>query len=346
MVSFSDVAIFILATTRTNGRHKQDYATYLESRIVPIRESWGQFFPHLYFVFGTNKFDHDFLTQQCTTQKAGRQLAARDRQIPSENVAHLYSCPIYEVEAHYKTSQDVTVDLAVTKESSTSTPLYEFNALWTGNCTGEYFGYGPTCRCQESMRYFNHDPVLQKKEWFIFMDDDIYYRPYALVSLLSSLSEDKQRAGSNAPIALVASNRYRSFQFSKSGPKNDTAKASHRCKDSPAYEFAIAQPAILNRYAPLCCCVSQNLPCIGVEVTIPTSVVALTLLPAHTTQSTSYLHSFFRATMQRLSNGIDANALTGLQSAWGGTHDALLGLLLWMYRVPTYSLNRYTSKQF
>jgi hypothetical protein len=47
--------------------------------------------------------------------------------------------------------------------------------------------------------------------------------------------------------------------------------------------------------------------------------------------------------MQRLHNGIDANALTGLQGAWGGTHDALLGLLLWMYRVPSYSLNRCAS---
>jgi hypothetical protein len=49
-------------------------------------------------------------------------------------------------------------------------------------------------------------------------------------------------------MALVASNRYRSFQFSKSGPKNDTVKAQHKCKDSPAYDFAIAQPAMLNRY--------------------------------------------------------------------------------------------------
>jgi hypothetical protein len=246
MVSFSDVAVFILATTRTNGRHKQDYATYLESRIVPIRESWGQFLPHLYFVFGTNKFDHDFLTQQCTTEKTGRLLAARDKQIPSENVALLYSCPIYEVEAHYKTNADVSAN-----QANNSPLLYEFNALWTGNCTGEYFGYGPTCRCQESMRYFNHNPVLQDKEWFIFMDDDIYYRPYALLSMLSTVSDNKQHTGSNKPAALVASNRYRSFQFSKSGPnKNDTTKAPHKCKDSPAYDFAIAQPAMLNRYAP------------------------------------------------------------------------------------------------
>lgn len=54
---------------------------------------------------------------------------------------------------------------------------------------------------------------------------------------------------------------------------------------------------------------------------------------------------FIRAAMQRLGNGIDANALTGLQGAWGGTHDALLGLLLWMYRIPTFSLNRYAFRQ-
>lgn len=44
--------------------------------------------------------------------------------------------------------------------------------------------------------------------------------------------------------------------------------------------------------------------------------------------------------MQRMSNGIDANALTGLHAAWGGTHDALLGVLLWMYQIPTYSISR------
>lgn len=42
-----------------------------------------------------------------------------------------------------------------------------------------------------------------------------------------------------------------------------------------------------------------------------------------------------------MSNAVQSNALTELQSIWGGTHDALLGVLLWMYNMPTYSLNRY-----
>jgi hypothetical protein len=47
--------------------------------------------------------------------------------------------------------------------------------------------------------------------------------------------------------------------------------------------------------------------------------------------------------MKRLRNAIDANALTNLQRSWGGTHDALLGMLLWMYQMPTYSFNRYET---
>lgn len=44
--------------------------------------------------------------------------------------------------------------------------------------------------------------------------------------------------------------------------------------------------------------------------------------------------------MQHMDNSINVNALTGLQKLWGGTHDAILGMLLWKYAIPTYSLNR------
>ena len=44
--------------------------------------------------------------------------------------------------------------------------------------------------------------------------------------------------------------------------------------------------------------------------------------------------------MAHMSNAIDANGLTELQAEWGGTHDALLGMLFWIYYVPTFSLNR------
>ena len=44
--------------------------------------------------------------------------------------------------------------------------------------------------------------------------------------------------------------------------------------------------------------------------------------------------------MDRMRNAVDANALIGLHELWGGTHDALLGMLLWMYKIPTYSFYR------
>jgi hypothetical protein len=53
------------------------------------------------------------------------------------------------------------------------------------NETGEYYGLGPTCRCQETMRYYYYLNDIHKSfDWFIFMDDDIYIRPYSLLSFL------------------------------------------------------------------------------------------------------------------------------------------------------------------
>ncbi len=54
-----------------------------------------------------------------------------------------------------------------------------------------------------------------------------------------------------------------------------------------------------------------------------------------------YTYVYNRAAMVLMNNGIQENALTELQSTWGGTHDALLGMLLWVYAVPTFSLFRY-----
>lgn len=274
MVSFSDIAIFILATTRKNARHKQDHATYFESRIIPIRETWGQYFPSLYFTFGTNKLDFDFLHQQCRESSdgesggsnggdsgRGRRLLMRDMQVPPQNTTLLFTCPIYKIEAHYR-EKDTPTSFPIGQAIQNQPLLYEFNALWTGNCTGEYFGYGPTCRCQESMRIFNSHPTFQSKKWFIFMDDDIYYRPFSLAALLNEIATNAQN---ERAMALVASNRYRSFQFSKRGPAGQKITQSppmsatdllprareapllHNCRDSPAYNFPIAQPAIINR---------------------------------------------------------------------------------------------------
>lgn len=259
MVGFDNIAVFILATTRTNGRYKQEYPTYFESRIVPIRETWGQYFHQLYFVFGTNKFDHSFLTQQCRSQSsvsggAGRRLAGNKDQVPLEDTRELYSCPIYELDAHYHSWGGGTNEtLRSPTANKQNAMLYDFNALWTGNCTGEYFGMGPTCRCQEAMRYFLHEPSMQHNEWFIFIDDDILFRPYSLLSMLNELTKTggppvlKVTAATDGNrIALVGPTKYRGFDFSKKTQRDDSPEL-HRCKNSTAYEFAFAQPAIINR---------------------------------------------------------------------------------------------------
>lgn len=64
-------------------------------------------------------------------------------------------------------------------------------------------------------------------------------------------------------------------------------------------------------------------------------------MPVNFVYALKSLHDLtHRAAMQYMCNGIDSNGLTGLQKVWGGTHDALLGMLLWQYSIPTYSINR------
>jgi hypothetical protein len=47
-----------------------------------------------------------------------------------------------------------------------------------------------------------------------------------------------------------------------------------------------------------------------------------------------------RAATEQLRAGIAQNSLTGLQAVWGGTHDYLLGLLLWMHDMPLLSFEQ------
>lgn len=256
MVNFTDIAVFILATTEKNGKYHQDYPTYLESRIVPIRETWGQYFPVMNFVFGTNKKDYDFLSEQCREvihasepASINRRLKAKSEQRQSENRVIQFKCPIYEMESHYGLSTRTDTSNAsftnpMKTQYMTSTLLYEFDALFVANCTGEYFGIGPTCRCQESMRFFNQDASMQKAEWFIFMDDDIHFRPHALQTMLTGLSDGTNTniTHTDQGLALVGTNNYRTFEFSKKDPP-------HSClKNITAFSFPFAQPAIINRY--------------------------------------------------------------------------------------------------
>ena len=263
MVSFNDICIFVLSTTK----HFQGISVW-QSRVEPIVETWGSLLPSdsLYFIMGTNVFDQQFLHHNCSTENHKtlishdhRILKAHTPQTSPVNSMDLYTCP------SRNSNQKVSV-------------------AWSGNCTGEYFGIGPTCRCQEAMRYFYYNSYTDKKtkrNWFIFIDDDIYIRPYALTSFL----EQYEIIYGARPAAFIPSSyMMRGFKFSNRWNKN-----KHRCDE---HEFNLAQPIIMNR-----------------------------------------------AAVQLLHSAIDANGLVRLQHIWGGTHDAILGLLLWIYNIPTYSIH-------
>lgn len=266
MLNFSSIAIFILATTKPNmGGNQQDYATYFESRLLPIASTWGSLFPHFYFVMGTNKFDYKFVTSKCRLsensfvdgKKRRRRLAPHTPQTVSRNAIEKYECSMSEEERRL---HQMNRNLSSPSPSS-SLPLYskatKFNVLFTANCTGEYFGLGPTCRCQESLRYFSNEPTVQSVEWFLFLDDDTYIRPYALLSMLESLSNNNNNNNNNLnsdssnnnnqiilgsePLAMVAPANFRSFDYSR------VWKGIANCAVSGVHEFLMAQPALLNR---------------------------------------------------------------------------------------------------
>jgi len=265
MVSFSDICIFVLATTK----HFQGLSVW-NTRVVPIVETWGSLFSSnsLLFIFGTNVFDHKFLNQNCSSidmkssfyQNNRRKLKAHTPQTARVDSMDFYQCP---TDNNNNSNQKITV-------------------AFSGNCTGEYFGIGPVCRCQEALRTFYYSDKNVKKNWFIFIDDDIYIRPYALVSFLD---EYDKIYGHDTPVAFLPSSyMLRGFKFSNRWNKN-----KHRCDE---HEFNLAQPIIMNR-----------------------------------------------AAVRLLKSAIDANGLVRLQHTWGGTHDAILGLLLWIYNIPTYSIH-------
>ena len=36
-------------------------------------------------------------------------------------------------------------------------------------------GFGPTCRCQESLRFWLRDARFARTKWFVLADDDVYF---------------------------------------------------------------------------------------------------------------------------------------------------------------------------
>ena len=276
-------AIFILATSR----NFQQISSF-DSRIKPIAETWGSVFVHTYMVFGTNVFDATYLTSNCQLK-----VSHGDSSSSSSRRRRLYAS-------------------APQTESVNRTDLYYcqqglIKVLHVGNCTGEYFGMGPTCRCQEAMRYFMFNqqrPLFADVKWFAFMDDDLYIRPYSLAAMTQRMethqlfrrhflsdSSSMSISGSKGAV-LVSTSVSRGFGFTKRFGMFDEKKQpnlNHTCRQ---HKFPICMPAIIHV-----------------------------------------------STMKSLSPAVSSNALTNLQTLWGGTHDALLGLLLWQYDIPVYSMS-------
>lgn len=226
MQRIADLVVFVLATTKGN----KEYSAF-EHRIVEIASTWGTSFKNLYFVLGTNIFDYKFLTDKCNIV---------DRAMPSAQYQKHHQQQHHRHNRRLKAHTPQTSPVDAVKEYVCPRDDLNINItfLWIANCTGEYFGIGPTCRCQEAMRYYNNHPDLG--DWFGFFDDDMHLRPYALQSMLREHS--RKMLSVNSRVGFVSAMVYRSFQFSKRWNPE-----THNCSISGVHDFPIAQPAFLNR---------------------------------------------------------------------------------------------------
>ena len=350
MVDFSSIAIFMLGTTVKNSRFSQPQPTYYESRIIPIYETWSSFFPHVYYVFGTNWHDYKFLQEhRCQLKQAEgssteeglspllvdfhtttttttpvvpthhkkkrsdhnqgrrRRLKANTRQIPSTNATYLYWCSVEGKHRKYapSTTTTTTTTSSMSPLSDMRTKMYQWfdqhilhheaveaghpistnhtttepthhssmqdmvfkshqhhltlqtssrplQILLTGNCTGEYFGIGPTCRCQETMRYFyrHMNTTFKHVQWFLFMDDDMYFRPYSLLSMLRHVERNdtigrNQVFTTGQTLALVGAATFHGNQL-KAKLTSDP-KVMQTCMIVLEMGYSFAQPAIINK---------------------------------------------------------------------------------------------------
>ena len=130
---FHQVAIFILATTRQHQKR-----SYLDTRIIPIIQSWGYNFENLYFVFGTNKFDWEFIQNHCILQESYGEVSAKSRrlaphtiQVTSQNKHEVFKCFFHneKVISSKKYQYEHTFEKSLDKALDVSS----FKILWTGN---------------------------------------------------------------------------------------------------------------------------------------------------------------------------------------------------------------------
>lgn len=238
--------------------------------------TWGQYLPekNVYFVFGNDAYDKKFLEKSCLKDTSP---------LTSSLAVEEYICPHGDHHAEGISYPNSTVNILLFK-----------------SCRGTYYGKGPTCRCQSSLIWYMESYIPQNRivdifassssnasnQWAVFIDDDIYFRPYALISMIDYCFGNRSTAS-----VFVADIGKNGMDLSKKW--NRTLHTS--CN---RHYLPVAMPLIISIEA-----VSQ-------------------LLPA-----------------------LKSNSMMQLQKLWGGTHDMIIGMLISMYGIPTYSFQRHYSNE-
>lgn len=210
----SSIAMHILATAKhvsaKDGSHQlYDYFT---QRLWGAVTTWGRHFPKLVFVLGGNG------TEEVSLGRHGHAVTL-------DNGTEIQvNCRVSDA-----TSRRQLVEHSVCDG---------FEVLRFIQCTNNYYGTtGPCCRCQESMRWvLKHEHDI---EWYVFSDDDVYFRGAALTAMLSRL--DKL-----TPLAVTGGLNLRGFA---PGLFNWLKKKGCDSANLCVFAFPWMQPALFNAAA-------------------------------------------------------------------------------------------------
>lgn len=130
MLSYEDVAVFILGTTAFfRGQSSFD------ARIIPAYRTWGHTLPYLYYVFGNSPKDRKFLVHR------GCEILPNDRTLSAGNNSHL---------SNERGNKYINIEMLECYAEESIRPLKIIRFL---DCSGGYYGDGPTCRCDEIISY-------------------------------------------------------------------------------------------------------------------------------------------------------------------------------------------------
>lgn len=130
---YQQLAIFLLATAHTFPLNSTHIYSYYNQRILPIYETWGKSFQHLYFILGNNPINQQFVQANC---RSFQSLTEQNEIQISRNLKPAVK------------KNDALVNKTTFHSCGANQQL---NVILTWNCSGEYFGIGELIH-----RYFNY----------------------------------------------------------------------------------------------------------------------------------------------------------------------------------------------